>query len=246
MLSSLFLPENDALLIECLMLVFSAMNYFHYLSATKADMLFPQIPPEFLDGIKVELGFNFGVLQGKLSGEQKNNDAAVARVIAIEKYFETKNLIRSEIAEGTWFRAELEAKMGFLPQCPGLVLFGGHVDDTVLLLAGSESNLTSGSKNTGLDKGWSFLPRLLDNLKFLINLNLDVNADSKAAEDLVFGNLGRDIRTNEFSAFYEIPDEALPGPAIKLSVFARIFLVRTNSWGQRLAIGSPLYVSEPT
>jgi hypothetical protein len=227
------------------------MRYYHYISNAKAEMLFPQIPPDFLSSLKVELGFNFGLLTGKLGGEQRDPTTAVARVQAIEKFFEEKGLINTGIMEATWLRARFNARIGFLQTCPGLVLFGGRIRDVVLILAGSEAHLISGSADAGKDKGWSFMPRTLHALKnFLLNDFdlLDVEgAESDylglTAESLVFGT-HNDMPGSMFRAFLSLPEDSLPEPSIDVLFLARIFLVRTNNRGETFALGSPLYVAE--
>ncbi|MGH9894906.1 MAG: DUF7019 family protein, partial [bacterium] len=49
------------------------MKYYHYISNTKAEMLFPQIPSKILSGLKAEIGFDFGVLNGKLTAEHSDS-----------------------------------------------------------------------------------------------------------------------------------------------------------------------------
>lgn len=221
------------------------MRYYHYISNAKVDMLFPQIPAEFLSGLKVELGFNFGLLQGKVVGEQRDPTTDVARVQALEKFFEKEGLIQTDLEEGTWFRGSFIARSGFLPTCPGLILFGGRLNDGVLLLAGSEAHLISGSANPGKDRGWSFMPRTLDSLKTYLKMNFDLSSPGITAESMVFGGVRRlEGGGAMFSAFSSIPEDSLPEPETEFSFLARIFLVRTNNQDKRLALGSPLYVAE--
>lgn len=223
------------------------MKYYHYIQNAKAEMLFAQIPPRFLSGLKVELAFDFGVLKGKVAGEHCDLTTTVARVQAIEKFCEKEGLIKDRCEEGTWIRGKIKARSGFFPQCPGLVLFGGCIDSTVLLLFGSEAHLLSGSCNPAKDKGWSFIPRSLHALKGHLESNfelLDIETTRSVVgeRDVLFADQD-DIESSMFSAFLSLP-ESLTGPSIEMSFLARIFLVKTNSRGERLAFGSPLYVAD--
>lgn len=232
--------------------VIKSMRYYHYLSASKVEMLFPQIPLSFLDGLKVELGFDFGLLKGKISGEHRDPATLVAKVNALEKFFEREKTLRTDIVEGTWLRSRFTGRMGFIPDHEGLVLFGGMLQTTTLLLAGSESNLISGSANPGKDSGWSFMPRTLHSLKKYVEqdmdlLDVEVNETpypGKVATSYVFGSLDDRIEGARWRAFHSFPEDALPEPTMEMSVLARIFLYRENGRGEALAIGSPLYVSE--
>ena len=227
------------------------MHYFHYVSASKIDMLFPQVPESFLTGLKVELGFDFGFLKGKLAGERHDPTTRIAQVLALERFFEKEGLLRTCLEEGTWMRGHLYGRAGCLPSYEGLVLFGSTLDKTTVLLAGSESNLISGSANPGKDKGWSFMPRTLHSMKKYLEQDmdlLDLETDRTTypgavaesymfhAEDGFNGALWR--------AFHSMPEDALPEPNFKMSFLARIFLVRENQSGEILAIGSPLYIRD--
>ena len=227
------------------------MRYYHYISTSKVDMLFPQLPPDFLAGIKVELGFDFGLFKGKLAGDRRDDTADVARASAIERYLEKTGALRTEIAEGTWLRGQFKARSGFLPECPGMVLFGGRIGDVVLLLAGSEDHLVSGQCSQGTSRGWSFFPRSLGALRRVVETHLPFSEltstgdsyDGSVAESFVFGGVG-EISGAMFRAFRSLPEESLPGPPLQQSFVARIFMVRSNHRGEALAFGSPLFIAE--
>ena len=227
------------------------MQYYHYVSASKIDMLFPQVPSGFLDGLKVELGFDFGLLKGKLAGERRDPTTRIAQVQVLERFFEMEGLLRLTLTEGTWMKGKLKGRAGSLPSYDGLVLFGGTFDKTTLLLAGSESNLTSGSANPGKDKGWSFMPRTLHSLKKYLEQDMELldletsgtGYPGSVAESYVFHS------EDGFSgalwhAFHSMPQDALPEPSFDMSFLARIFLVRQNHKGEVLAVGSPLYIRD--
>ena len=226
------------------------MRYYQYISDAKAEMLFQQIPAGFLDGLKVELGFDFGLFKGKLGGEQPSKASRVARVEAVERYLDKNDIIKSEPEEKSWLRGSFSAKVGYLSDCPGLVLFGGTFNGATLILAGSEAHLLSGSANPGKDVGWSFMPRLLDALRDYLDFNydfLDISTKGKlhpaeVAEDRIFGgSVGSGSSMVE--ALRTIPEQSLRGIEMDVSFLARMFWVKANGNGQVLALGSPLYVA---
>lgn len=226
------------------------MRYYQYISDAKAEMLFQQIPAGFLDGLKVELGFDFGLFKGKLSGEQPSKASRVARVEAVEKYLEQNDTLKSSPEEKSWLRGSYSAKVGYLSDCPGLVLFGGTFNGTTLLLAGSEAHLLSGSANPGKDVGWSFMPRLLDALRDYLDFNyelLDIKPNSKlnpaeVAEDRIFGGpIGSS--SSMIEVLRSLPEESLRGIEMEVFFLARMFWVKANGNGQVLALGSPLYIA---
>ena len=227
------------------------MRYYHYISDAKAEMLFAQIPPSFLSGLKVELGFDFGVLKGKLAGEREAPATRVARAEAVERFLEKEASIEGSPIEHTWLRGKFPARIGFLTDCPGLVLFGGKYQDCTLILAGSESHRLSGSANAGKDKGWSFMPRLLMGLRDYLDQNydtLDLRTDnrlrpSEVANDYIFGGpVGSGGSMRE--ALLTLPEDSLPEPEIAVTFLCRVFYVVENNLSEKLVLASPLYVAQ--
>jgi len=227
------------------------MRYYHYISESKVEMLFPQIPPKFLGGLKVELGFDFGLLKGKLAGEDVSPAGLIAKAQAVERYLEKQGEIVEAAEQHVWLRGSFTARMGFLTDCPGLVLFGGDFQGATLLLAGSESHLLSGSMNAGKDKGWSFMPRLLSGLRDYLNQGydtLDINTANRikpaeVAFDYIFGGRVGSGSSMRF-ALYRLPEESLPPPDMQLKFLARVFFTSENGGEEKLILGSPIYVAD--
>lgn len=48
-------------------------------------MLFPQLPPGFVDGMSAELGFNFGLLAGKIETMSEEHQTEIR--IRVKGYF---------------------------------------------------------------------------------------------------------------------------------------------------------------
>jgi hypothetical protein len=222
------------------------MRDYQYISDSKAEMLFPQIPPRFLEGVSAEIGFDFGLIKGKVGRAISPITSRVARVQAIEKYFSTEGALLAIPRAESWVSGEFEARAGFLPPCKGLVLFAGRFSGFTVLLAGSEANLISGSANAGSDRGWSFMPRILEGLETYITnnyefLDIESNRPGLAADTAVIRIFGGRIDGAAETALLEMPG-ALPGPPRKLSFLSRVFLTHKNMDGDKLAIGSPLAV----
>ena len=65
------------------------MKYYLYISAPKVEMLFPQIPPTFLQGASAELKVNLGLLSTTIKGTQPENFESLSlRVAAVSKYLQ--------------------------------------------------------------------------------------------------------------------------------------------------------------
>jgi hypothetical protein len=63
----------------------SRLGYFTHISGTKVDMLLAQIPHQPNKKIAAEIGFNIGVLSGKVGSEINTLESRVSRVLAVER-----------------------------------------------------------------------------------------------------------------------------------------------------------------
>jgi hypothetical protein len=222
------------------------MRYYHYISDSKLEMLLPQIPSPTLQGLSAELGFNFGVISGKVSGTAKEASSRVARVEVVERYLENNNDL-DVLQAPNWVRGRGRMKCGYLPDAKGMVLFAGPYRGLVLILAGSEAHLISGSSQQGSNTGWSFLPRVLDSLRSFVLENYDLmdmrpHGKANPAEVAPDYILGSTTAGSAFEALHGLP-AMLPPPAMEVTFLARVFLV-DGLKNSRFAIASPLYVAE--
>jgi len=227
-----------------------ALRDYQYISDSKIDVLFPQIPKTFLDGVSAELGFNFGLVSGKVSGHCPSLESRIAKLTVIESYLEKHSLLESSITPQNWVSGKYVARAGFLQGHKGLVLFAGKQSKRAIILAGSESHLVSGSLNPGTDKGWSFMPRLLHSLENYVRQNYDLldienglthqgNLAEFTANSYIFG--GEFTPGAMHTALYDL-DQSLPEPSLLMFFVARIFIVGNNLRDESVAVGSPIAV----
>ena len=70
------------------------LRYYVYLSATKVDMMYPQIPPVFLKGAEAELKVNLGVISTRLKahGPEEAKELPL-RMSAVESYLRNQKQV---------------------------------------------------------------------------------------------------------------------------------------------------------
>src|SRR5262249_46900096 len=108
------------------------MRFYQYISDSKTDMLFPQIPPPLLEGLSAELGFDFKLLKGKISTSKLEMTSRIAKVEAVERHLVERGGISDDIHERAWIKGRARFRCGYLPSCKGLILFAGHFNGHLL------------------------------------------------------------------------------------------------------------------
>ncbi len=151
----------------------SKMKYYLYISDTKIDMLYPQIPKHFLQKIASELNINLKLLtaefNAKITGNQAN-ETRYDKVKLVSKYIEENLDVGTAIAASTYIKGKclmnwemLKARQD-LGQEDEAVMFGGWAGNNCILLGGSAKHVIGHvSKNT--QESYSFLPSLFQVLR---------------------------------------------------------------------------------
>lgn len=136
------------------------MRYYLYLSQTKLDMLFEQIPrkllPRLVTGAKVDLKV-VGVSLQRSGGELTWYD----RLDIVEEYLAQEYDIGWMTEPSFWFRGDLGLRISVTPNGRGPVFMTGVDGDLVVALVGSAHHVI-GHEHTSpeLRVGGSWLPAL--------------------------------------------------------------------------------------
>lgn len=128
------------------------MKYYVYVSDTKLDMLYPQIPQGFLKKISAELGINLPFVS--LSLKERKDDLQSQQTARYQKLDVVTNYITNNFSVGTidnpneYFEGTLDMIWGpYGAENSPLVFFGGKTNDTWVGLAGSSHHLIGSNKD---------------------------------------------------------------------------------------------------
>lgn len=227
------------------------MKYYHYISASKVEMLFPQVPHALREKISAEIGFNVGLVAGKVGSEVARSDDIVTRLKVVEQYLVDSRELGTVKALREWFTGEMTAQTMGLRSHGGPVFFVGKVAGVVVALGGSPQNMIGGQDLAPGLTPFSHLATLLRALEALVTnerstsetVDLPVaeastwrgqESASTTWEDLIRGLA--EGGSTDFSR------RRRPMPTERIHFVARL-LAKGMSEGQRVILGTPLYVA---
>jgi hypothetical protein len=123
-----------------------AMKYFIYVSDTKVDMLYSQIPRRLLEKIALELNIDLKFMGTGIATTIKPNrpeETRYSKVRLITEYIEKHLPIGLIDTPNSYFKGSLSMRWGMHPHegPPFLVYFGGTTDRTILGLTGSPQHV---------------------------------------------------------------------------------------------------------
>jgi hypothetical protein len=143
------------------------MRYYVYVSDTKLDMLYPQIPAKLAARLAWELKLDLKLLG--LTLRNNDNDATrYGKLHLVEEYIDQNYEVGWMSEPTSWFRGELPLRSGvFGPQQDdGLLLYGGIGDGLLIGLLGSARHRTGHSADPDqILVGFSALSALTDVLE---------------------------------------------------------------------------------
>ncbi len=117
------------------------MRYYVYISESKVDMLYSQIPEKLLETVAGKLTIDLKLIKTEFSEIPKEKKIH-SKVQIIEKFLSTQNLIGNTKEPKEYFKDTKEMRWG--PYDSGLVYFGSK-SDVVIGLGGSEKHIIGGS-----------------------------------------------------------------------------------------------------
>src|SRR5258708_39832202 len=114
------------------------MKYYVYISDTKVDMLYPQIPKSLLKKIASNLSIDLKLLGAEVNIGAKgspSDETRYAKVKIVSEYIEKHLDVGTVDAPSTYVKGRLSMRQGtFKDQA---AYFGGETTQTVLALCGS-------------------------------------------------------------------------------------------------------------
>lgn len=210
------------------------MRYYVYISDSKLEMLYEQVPAGKREEIAGELSINLGLISTKFSSEKVKN-ARHQKIEIVQKYLGKR--VGCLDKKASYVHGKATVAWGPFGDYPEVVYFGGYSDGWHIGLVGSYSNCV-GAKGVSSPAGYSLSWYLIDLL-----------SRRKCLPPLGYR------RISNFSP-KEITEAACRGvveantcsirPSVEIEFLARTIVYHPEAEGipGPVYIGSPIYVSE--
>ncbi len=214
----------------------SDIKYFVYISDSKIEMLYEQIPWEGRKNLSYELGVDFGMIKARFSNVQ-NPVAQATKIKMIEKYISRRT--GTVGSSRSYFRGEMEMIWGPYYQSDeefeNFVYFGGEFLGTQVGLGGTKTNCLGISQNKGEQiTSFSLSSYLLSALARGKEFPDPKRIHSK-------GYTLRDVQTPALKAVV-LANKSLAYPKQRMKFLAKRFLLGSVD-ARPVLIGSPIYVA---
>ncbi len=199
-----------------------SFRYFVYISDAKVEMLLQQIKPDALRKRTSEVGVGLKFLTAKRGAEMLAGAERTARLEQVVRYLTDFGDLGTVDDPGQFFWGLLPLRWGPTVGADGfpMVYFGGRFGQTVLGLGGSRAHVFGtppGPEPQVPPMGRSMLPSLLDGI---------TQVDGAEGPDAV-----------------RAATDALRGPEQKMEFIAKRLMDGPGPDGERVLLGSPLYVA---
>lgn len=222
-------------------------RHYIYISASKVDMYFGQLPLARRKKVAAELGFALGPLVGKVSTERDSLADPVERLKAVEKVVRDDNTIRTLGSTANWIADTRRMASLRVAEHRGLMFYICELEGHVFALGGSSKHILGTAPNEETSSGLSHAPRLLQSLEGIVTSSHPSRAD--ASRKVMRRNLNFTVaRGASVAPWTKLLDEvsqALDGhPKQNLQFLARVLF--TEKWpltGKRYTLATPLYVA---
>ncbi len=126
------------------------MKYYVYISETKVNMLFDQIPTRLRDTLATELKIDLKVFSTTFT-EGTKQQTLISQLNVVTEYVDKHEQVGSVESPQSYFRGTLDMEWAYLRfglDDPHTVVFASRTDENTLVLTGSGENLIGANKNT--------------------------------------------------------------------------------------------------
>ncbi|MBL7252718.1 DUF7019 family protein [Paractinoplanes lichenicola] len=199
-----------------------SFRYFVYISDAKVEMLLQQIEPGALRKHTSEVGLGLQFLTAKRAGETLAGAERTARLERVVRHLTDFGDLGTIDEPGQFFWGLLPLRWGPTVGADGfpMIYFGGRAGKTILGLGGSRAHVFGappGPDQQVLPVGRSMLPSLLEGI---------TRVDGADAPEAV-----------------RAATDALRGPEQNMEFIAKRLMDEPGPEGERVLLGSPLYVA---
>jgi hypothetical protein len=223
-----------------------AIKYYLYISETKVEMLFAQIPRTFLSGLSAELKVNLGLLSTTLK-QDADQETKFAKLTAVVRFLEENEPLGTVDQPESYFKGQMSMTWGpyetFNYRAKGpspLVYFGGETDRTIVGLGGSSQNMI-GAPGRSSAHSHSATPVMV--ARIYEGLELPIPENEKA-----FHWVGKE-NSGMVAMAVDLATSQMEGAKEKVEFFARRLAFypsgahHAHRRDMNILLGTPLYVA---
>ena len=223
------------------------VRHYIYISSTKVDMYLGQLAMQRKGRVEALLGFNLGVIGGKIGTTRESLSDPVERLKGAEAVVRSHYTVKQIGSSANWISDSATMACLEIAEHKGLMFYITEVDNHVFALGGSSSNMLGNIKATELTSSISHAPRLLSTLETVLLASNRKQHD--ASRSLLHHSLHVGISdTGVVRPWTKLIDEASQSlqhsPKQGLQFLARV--LHTERWpltGKRYTLATPLYVA---
>ena len=215
-------------------------KYYVYVSSSKVEMLYSQIPRRFLNGVAGELKVNLGIASSTLT-QKASEETVYSKLSAVLRYIHENVAVGSIDSPEDYFSGNGIVRWGLYDNQGSLVLFVGSTDATIFALGGSSAHVL-GNKTQADTPPVSTTPFLVDIL--CDELQLDALNEVERENIAFLVNQGHS-RTDLALLAVAHAHMYMTAPSQKVEFLAKRLLHKEQklSSDKGVLLGTPLYVA---
>jgi serine/threonine protein kinase len=229
------------------------LKYYVYVSRTKVEMLYGQIPSVQRNNIAHRLNVDLSRLAGQVLLEGSIDDALLAKTNLVVGFLEEQGLVGTINQPRPFFKGQLALRWGpyVIPSganaggSTGLVYFGGETESTIIGLGGSLHHVI-GRVGGAASHSHSATPVLVNVLSRELGISAGEMPEPPPPESL--GPVDRNWRALKA---VELASTQMEGPVENIEFVARLLLSGTEIQGyhrsarppRQVLLGSPIYAA---
>jgi hypothetical protein len=206
------------------------MKYYVYISDSKVDMLYSQIPKRILDRIAADLNVNLGIFSLSVKEKENQEKTRYEKLKLVVNYIENNMEVGTVDEPKAYFTGLLPMRWGEYEVDSGLVYFGGKTAQTVLGLGGSMTHVIGNRKGESDTQGGSI------GADIGAVLSKDLNLPN-SFDDSQFDRIDDILYTTHFAT------KRMKGPIQTLEFLAKRLAEGIYGDKSHVVLGTPLYVA---
>ncbi len=199
------------------------MRFLVYVSRSKVDMLYPQIPQRFFKSFEAELKLNLGLVStgGKGTTNQRSEELT-AKLNVVSSYILEHEPVGTLQMPKKYISGSLPLKYGVVREyASDVAFFGGEFEGTTLAMIGSSDSLVGSAQHTDVNHSPFYYT-----LKFL---NQQIESDSPSTDQ------------PPYCTYKEAADIALSN--VTPVAHALEFLALVLHHEVKLVVATPIYIA---